>query len=61
MLSPIFSIVSWWRRVPAPRLVEFPEQEAWLRDPLSHPSIARMSMEEIADLPARQLRARLRS
>ncbi len=30
------------------------EREAWLRDPLSHPVLDRMSPTELADLPLRQ-------
>jgi len=56
MLSLIMSMVLGWGRASAP----CPEDERWLRDPLSHPSIARMSAEELADLPAGELRARLR-
>jgi hypothetical protein len=26
-------------------------EDAWLRDPLAHPAISRMSLEDIADLP----------
>jgi hypothetical protein len=32
----------------------------WLRDPLAHPAVNAMSLAELADLPAGQLRARLR-
>jgi hypothetical protein len=32
----------------------------WLRDPLAHPAVDVMSLSELADLPAGQLRARLR-
>jgi hypothetical protein len=32
----------------------------WLRDPLAHPAVDAMSLSELADLPAGQLRARLR-
>jgi L-fucose mutarotase/ribose pyranase (RbsD/FucU family) len=37
------------------------ESETWLRDPLSHPAIAVMSLDEVADLPAAELRSRVRS
>lgn len=37
------------------------ESQTWLRDPLSHPSIAAMNVEQLADLPAAELRARVRS
>ena len=32
----------------------------WLRDPMSHPRIAGMDLSQLADLPAGQLRARVR-
>jgi hypothetical protein len=32
----------------------------WLRDPLAHPSLDAMTLSEIADLPAGELRARAR-
>jgi len=57
MLSPIFSMAAWWRRrVPAPCPAAFPQQEAWLRDRLSHPDIAAMDLRQIADLPPAELR-----
>jgi hypothetical protein len=34
--------------------------EAWLRDPLSHPTVAAMSVDQLGDLPAAELRARVR-
>lgn len=36
------------------------DKDTWLRDPLSHPTIAAMSGEQLADLPAAELRARVR-
>jgi len=56
MLSLILSMVLRRGRAPAP----CPDGGNWLRDPLSHPSIARMSVAQLADLPAGELRARLR-
>ncbi|MCG6114543.1 MAG: hypothetical protein MEQ84_05030 [Mesorhizobium sp.] len=56
MLSLILSMVLRWPQAPAP----CDDGENWLRDPLSHPSIARMSAAQLADLPAAELRARLR-
>ncbi len=42
-----------------------PALDAWQadyrRDPLAHPAIDRMSLEELADLPAAELRARSRA
>lgn len=32
----------------------------WLRDPMAHPAVDAMNLSEIADLPAGQLRARIR-
>lgn len=32
-------------------------RDRWRRDPLSHPAIAAMSLEQVADLPYRQLRS----
>lgn len=47
-----------------PRLPAFAEKrlaagvcEDWMRDPLSHPAVDAMSLSELADLPARQLRS----
>lgn len=58
MLSLVFSIVARWRRRRGLRSDACLEQERWSRDPLSHPSIARMSARQLADLPAGELRPR---
>ncbi|QPC85310.1 hypothetical protein GA830_00075 [Mesorhizobium sp. NBSH29] len=43
----------------SPGLTANPDQTCtgWRRDPLAHPVIAEMSLVELADLPARSLRA----
>lgn len=58
-LLPALLAVVQIRAEPASRRAT--ESETWLRDPLSHPAIVIMSLDEVADLPAAELRSRVRS
>jgi len=56
----IFKTITGLMGLPSTALRRADACAQWLKDPMSHPRIAGMDLSQLADLPAGQLRSRLR-